>query len=48
METVTTVGVALGVLLMQLFTTRHADRMPTLPSGRSRRWRLWPWHRTET
>ncbi|MGA5797058.1 hypothetical protein ACPC27_21785 [Streptomyces cellulosae] len=46
METVTTVGVllamiTLGVLLMQLLTARDGDRMSTLPSGRSRRWRFW-------
>ncbi|MFJ3302969.1 hypothetical protein ACIPSA_07600 [Streptomyces sp. NPDC086549] len=38
--------IVVGVLVVQLFTTRHDDRMATLPSGHTRLWRLRPWHRT--
>ncbi|MEU5532402.1 hypothetical protein [Streptomyces sp. NPDC020362] len=52
MDTFATVSVllamlVLGVIVIQLFTASHDGRMATLPSGRPRRWRLWPWHRTE-
>ncbi|MGW7546180.1 hypothetical protein ACWGKQ_34500 [Streptomyces sp. NPDC054770] len=52
MDTFATVGVllamiALGVIVIQLFTASHDDRMATLSFGRPRRWRPWPWHRTE-
>ncbi|WP_316783830.1 hypothetical protein [Streptomyces sasae] len=54
MDVIATVGVllamiALGVIVIQLFTASHDDRMATLTfgHGRPRRWRPWPWHRTE-
>ncbi|MFF4040650.1 hypothetical protein [Streptomyces sp. NPDC001816] len=52
MDTFVTVSVllamiALGVIVIQLFTASHDDRLATLPSGRPRRWRLWTRHRTE-
>ncbi|MFE0516725.1 hypothetical protein [Streptomyces sp. NPDC058964] len=52
MDTFATVSVllgmiALGVIVIQLFTVNHDDRVATLPSGRPQRWRLWPRHRTE-
>ncbi|WP_199791433.1 hypothetical protein [Streptomyces sp. 142MFCol3.1] len=52
METFSTVillvaMIAVGVLVIQLFTRRHDDRTATLPSGHTRLWRLRPWHRTE-
>ncbi|MFF7753329.1 hypothetical protein ACFZCP_29785 [Streptomyces sp. NPDC007971] len=52
MDTFATVSVllailVLGVIVIQLFTASHDDRLATLPFGRPRRWRLWPRHRTE-
>jgi hypothetical protein len=52
MDTFATVSVlfamiVFGVVVIQLFTAGHDDRMTTLSSGRPRRWRLWPRHRTE-
>ncbi|MFF4037192.1 hypothetical protein [Streptomyces sp. NPDC001816] len=52
MGTFVTVSVLLamivfGVIVIQLFTASHDDRMQTLACGRSRRWRFSPWHRTE-
>ncbi|MFE2099363.1 hypothetical protein [Streptomyces sp. NPDC059468] len=51
MGTFVTVSVQLamivfGVIVIQLFTASHDDRMETLTSGRTRRWRFSPWHRT--
>ncbi|MDX2598138.1 MULTISPECIES: hypothetical protein [Streptomyces] len=51
MDTFATVSVllaviALGVIVIQLFTARNDDRPAALPSGRPRR-RLRPRHRTE-
>ncbi|MEU2334738.1 hypothetical protein ABZ770_23245 [Streptomyces sp. NPDC006654] len=39
--------IVFGVIVIQLFTASHDDRMETLASGRTRRWRFSPWHRTE-
>ncbi|PKW09048.1 hypothetical protein SAMN05428944_3806 [Streptomyces sp. 1222.5] len=52
MDTFATVSVllaliALGMIVIQLFTASKEDRLATLPSGRPRRWRLRPRHRTE-
>ncbi|MGW3210488.1 hypothetical protein [Streptomyces sp. NPDC001135] len=38
--------IVFGVIVIQLFTASHDDRMETLTSGRTRRWRFSPWHRT--
>lgn len=50
MGTFVTVSVLLAmivvVIVIQLFTASHDDRMETLTSGRTRRWRFSPWHRT--
>ncbi|ALO97171.1 MULTISPECIES: hypothetical protein [Streptomyces] len=51
MGTFVTVSVLLamivfGVIVIQLFTASHDDRMEALTSGRTRRWRFSPWHRT--
>ncbi|BBC93106.1 hypothetical protein [Streptomyces griseofuscus] len=36
--------IVIGVIVIQLFTASHDE---TLTSGRTRRWRFSPWHRTE-
>ncbi|MEV6053515.1 hypothetical protein [Streptomyces sp. NPDC052107] len=53
MDTFVTVSVLLamivfGVIVIQLFTASHDDRMETLASGRTRRWRFSPWRRAES
>ncbi|MBP2051223.1 hypothetical protein J2Z21_004194 [Streptomyces griseochromogenes] len=52
MDTFVTVSVLLavivfGVIVIRLFIASHDDRLETLTSGRTRRWRFSPWHRTE-
>ncbi|MFF7351970.1 hypothetical protein ACFZA1_04855 [Streptomyces filipinensis] len=50
MDTFVTVSVLIamivfGVIVIQLFTASHDDRMEILASGRTR-WRFSPWRRT--
>ncbi|MER6379967.1 hypothetical protein ACWDBP_03210 [Streptomyces sp. NPDC001233] len=39
--------IVFGVIVIQLFTASHDDRMETLASGPTRRWRFSPWRRTQ-